>query len=280
MLDDSEINSRVQIAMLLDDGALALALFRKYQDLTKQPFAESRQALDIIARITRENIEKFFLCHLRLPPVDEAGLLELMERCVRPLISPLDLVHPSGLLDLSGGVRPGYPFDSTDDDDASEGVFPSFRRMLRSDRQGEGRSGSFLRPDRMAFEDEARNVILNAPIAPDDITLGPFRESTVDGIDKEFLANGSILTLHERIALRSIVPELLKSTYPGTWGPRAIRSFIVRYELARMLLVKVGVKVPPMELANALAHAYNKAEWVHKPQSFDTVLWGVVSQVS
>jgi hypothetical protein len=74
ILDDPEIHSRLQVMMLIDESAFRHALLIKYRYLTIDREMGAEHIYNS-QRIIRENQEKFFLVHLRLPPLsnDEIG---------------------------------------------------------------------------------------------------------------------------------------------------------------------------------------------------------------
>lgn len=93
ILDDKEVHERLQVCMLIDEAAFVNALMQKYGGLT-----EDHQAGEGLtytpSRIVRENIEKFFLLHVRLPPLSDGEIADVAEQYVRQLRSYSDAAQP------------------------------------------------------------------------------------------------------------------------------------------------------------------------------------------
>jgi KAP family P-loop domain/TIR domain len=91
----------------------------------------------------------------------------------------------------------------------------------------------------------------------------------------------SIITLlpNERDALTEVAATLFAKDRHHEWGPRAVRSFVFRYQLARMLLTGLGhAHVEPQELVRALCAARDTR--VDQQCDFDEHVWRIASQVS
>ncbi len=69
LLDDKEIQKRMQIAMLVEEEAIHTALLMKYEHLRLPVVGTDRFDSKIDDRIVRENIEKIFVSYLRLPEI-------------------------------------------------------------------------------------------------------------------------------------------------------------------------------------------------------------------
>jgi hypothetical protein len=81
LLDDYEIQRRLQVAILVEEAAVHHAIVEKYRYLWYDS-ANSRSN-EIRARVIQENIEKLFLVHLRLEPLNTAEIVEVAERYTR-----------------------------------------------------------------------------------------------------------------------------------------------------------------------------------------------------
>jgi hypothetical protein len=78
LLEDSEIQKRVQILMLVDEEILEHATALKFQALIEDREKQSRLRKEYARDdVVREHIEKLFACHLRLPPLNDAEIGEL-----------------------------------------------------------------------------------------------------------------------------------------------------------------------------------------------------------
>jgi len=84
ILDDPEVHERLQVCMLIDESAFTHALIDKYKQLmNKEHVAEEHQYT--AERIVRENLEKFFLIHLRLSALTDDEIADVTERYVEQL---------------------------------------------------------------------------------------------------------------------------------------------------------------------------------------------------
>jgi len=62
------------------------------------------------------------------------------------------------------------------------------------------------------------------------------------------------------------------------WGPRSIRAFTFRYQLARLILRRVGVAMPkPIDLLTELAKAMKRDR---KEDKYDSEVLKIIHQVS
>ncbi|QDV50468.1 P-loop NTPase fold protein [Gimesia fumaroli] len=84
ILDDPEIHSRLQVLMLIDESAFLQALIKKYKYLTHNLELGQHHTYNT-RRIVRENLEKFFLVHLRLPPLSNEEIVEVTEKYITQL---------------------------------------------------------------------------------------------------------------------------------------------------------------------------------------------------
>ncbi len=81
LLDDDEIQRRLQVAILVEEDAVHHAIAEKYWYLWYD--SENSGSDDIRSRVIQENIEKLFLVHLRLGPLNTAEIVEVAERYTR-----------------------------------------------------------------------------------------------------------------------------------------------------------------------------------------------------
>jgi hypothetical protein len=84
--------------------------------------------------------------------------------------------------------------------------------------------------------------------------------SSVGGEQKQNLSGGTLATISpiEARVLREAARGLVESVLHEEWGPRAVRSLLFRYVLARELLLAVGERIDPALLATALVRAWQK----------------------
>jgi energy-coupling factor transporter ATP-binding protein EcfA2 len=84
LVDDSTVNNRLQVMMLIDESVLNHAIAKRYaamiEDRISHFDANARKAARAAARdeVTMEQNEKLFACHLRLAPLSEADVTEVV----------------------------------------------------------------------------------------------------------------------------------------------------------------------------------------------------------
>jgi hypothetical protein len=81
LLDDNEVQSRLQVAVLVEEQAVHHAIAEKYRYLWQD--SVNVGAEDTRSRVIQENLEKLFLVHLRLGPLNTAEIVEVAERYTR-----------------------------------------------------------------------------------------------------------------------------------------------------------------------------------------------------
>jgi len=84
ILDDEDVHQHLQVCMLIDESAFFHALIDKYDHLLNIEHLD-REHQYSPARIFRENLEKFFLIHLRLSALTDNEIAEVMEGYVQEL---------------------------------------------------------------------------------------------------------------------------------------------------------------------------------------------------
>ncbi len=81
LLDDDEIQRRLQVAVLVEEEAVHHAIAEKYRYLWHD--SANSQSDDVRSRVIQENLEKLFLVHLRLGPLNTAEIVEVADRYTR-----------------------------------------------------------------------------------------------------------------------------------------------------------------------------------------------------
>lgn len=84
ILDDDEVHQRLQICMLIDESAFCHAIIEKYEQLLNDKYLSESHKYSA-DRIIRENLEKFFLLHLRLAALTDQEVSDVMEHYVSEL---------------------------------------------------------------------------------------------------------------------------------------------------------------------------------------------------
>jgi hypothetical protein len=201
LLDDAEMQERVQVLMLADERTFALATAEKFERLIGEraaslerdsPDLEKGEAMSAArSEVIREHREKLFLCHLRLGPLSPKEAGDLGYRFSREALDPRNRGSRPAV-----GARNG---DGTGAGDAGQqrGAAPREGGEASQD-VGTGVSAS------SATRQEPNTTKVQAPMTEDEATL-----------------------LRDRLFA-------LKASRQIT--PRNIRSLILRYQLARNLV--------------------------------------------
>ena len=108
ILDDPEIKSRLQIAILVDDFAFRQALSKKYDLLLSVKDEQTGESNFGVPRLVRENQEKFFLLQLRLPKLQPKDIEPVVtalsdEMVAKPETGTEDVVIPDDALTTEDG---------------------------------------------------------------------------------------------------------------------------------------------------------------------------------
>jgi hypothetical protein len=88
-----------------------------------------------------------------------------------------------------------------------------------------------------------------------------------------------VLTEGEANAIKDTVSDIIIHSGRTRWSPRAINSFLFRYQLARMLLEKHGRTFPVRDIAIAIAAASDR-DASGSPQDVDPTLLQIARQVA
>jgi hypothetical protein len=107
---------------------------------------------------------------------------------------------------------------------------------------------------------------LKAPTQPDEKDA---RQTTSESLTQE-----------EKAAMLAMVKVIRERSGRKSWGPRAVRSFVFRYQLARMLLERMNIKCDPYNLIEALLVAGQVEPNSVEMENIDETLFRVARQVS
>lgn len=221
-IETQGVGERMQVAMLVDETALRLALISKYRGYG----AEAGTG----GQLLEESVEKLFLAYLRLPPLTGDDLTEVADKYFGELrrqqgrkgVASSTLTEPNVPITVRpslAGVAEGATAMATDLDFSGAGK--AVAAVVGGDQ-------------RPAAQIAQAEVKVNSPI---DVFT--------------FSRDEEVVLRHE---LRALV-ELRG----GRVGPRTVRSILFRYQLARLLLERVEQPFGVMELAAALVGAHGKA---------------------
>ncbi|MEL6328346.1 MAG: P-loop NTPase fold protein [Planctomycetota bacterium] len=200
LLEDDAVRERLRVVMLVDEEALEHALKKKYESRLEDRPHRERALVD-------ENIEKYFIAHLRLPELGEDELGEVAEALTGSIVREPESSPP--------------PETSADDDQPTDWLEgsddPPMPPVAKDD----------LEDDRSAREARAAR-----PDEPDARA-----EGGEGGADEP--APETILTRADADAINAASRRL--SAVPYRPGPRSVRGLIARYQLARLILAKLEI---------------------------------------
>lgn len=87
------------------------------------------------------------------------------------------------------------------------------------------------------------------------------------------------LSSDEVTEISSMVNDIIYNTNRERWSPRSVRSFVFRFQLARMLLAKLGKTYSTAEIVRAVATASDR-QLSDAPGGIDELLFRIARQVS
>ncbi|HVU37143.1 MAG TPA: P-loop NTPase fold protein [Opitutales bacterium] len=238
-VEDREISRRVQVAMLVEEDILKSAILEKYRSLRAPGESRPSEGWFSDARLFYENGEKLFNAHLRLPPLGESELLDIVKKIVgreREYATALKRQETQTEIE-----RLNRRIDSGKDWDFWERTSPE-------DPGGReySLSAGEIAADVTQREALKQQLALAQPIPPAPAPVEPA---------VKFEQSEYIFEANEEAALQAAVPLLQKSAAGRSLGPRALRAFIFRYQLARLLLSQLNVPWTPEQLTKELVKA-------------------------
>ncbi len=230
-LDDEAVKKRLKLVFLVEESILRNALLRKYVSALQMP--EDNPAA--VHQLVTDNLEKLFLCWLRLESLRSDELKKIFKGICDSLGPPASQKNVP--VNSGEGERDQSDINSNVGDPSGNDA-----RLL---------SASALKPKAESAK------------TPD-----------AKRTDVEFT-----LSEDEKQAITSLVDDVQFEAGRDSWGPRAARCFVFRYQLARMLLNALDRKFEPHELVSALAVASDR-ERREPNRSVDPFLFQIAKQVS
>jgi len=275
LLEDPDIQKRLQVLMLVDENVLEHATAVKFSSLLadREKQKAARYSLDR-ADVVHEHFEKLFVCHLRLPPLNDEDVNDLAHRYSRmdiASISPIKPARPPS--SPTGTIRAPIKADSTDPKAIGE-----TRSRSEPPLGNSSASMSYAFNDRLLWLSSLlRNQARKALTVPNT--------SSTEGE----AADRTLRFDEEEVAMLSRDLAALMKSGERRRSPRAIRIFLFKYQLCRLLLrLSAGEnelergEVSPQATLDALAEACfdkNRHGKAVKPPG-RTTLAAVVSQVA
>ncbi len=258
LIEDPEISCRVQVVMLVEEDVLRRAILMKYRALMRSGRASGSAPFDDPQYLVAESLEKLFTAHLRLPPLSKPELRELIERFSgrraallkevealeatktsleqRANRQPIDRVAAGRkkVLVQTGMVKGIETYKERDE--------PDFRPATDEERRKDAHAIE-------AFRQKATPMIESM-----DQAVRLIRQFLGDRQDSSPAASEAnparTLEDDEVDAIQAAMEE--SSQIRNHLGPRAVRAFLFRYQLARLLLDKLQVTWNENDLARAL----------------------------
>jgi hypothetical protein len=232
LLEDPEVSRRVQVVMLMEESVLHHAILEKYECLLRKAVPHDPHPYTP-ERIIQENLQKLFIAHLRLPPLSEGELQEIFGKYV-------DQTTLREELKIRKEIDGQYAHLQTLPHTFEAGINLPDERPRRVAKAVPDRS------DPRVVETEKAIDNLNTRLSDPQALKIPEIVRDPSGI---LFGDG------ERRALLDALPILQSGTTGPLLGPRALQSFLFRYQLARVLLKLRGIAVDPAKLASELAEA-------------------------
>ena len=218
ILDDEDVHQHLQVCMLIDESAFFHALIDKYDHLLNIKHLD-REHQYSPARIFRENLEKFFLIHLRLSALTDNEIAEVMEGYVQ---------------ELRGTDKPESHLQQTPVDTEATGSTDT-GQIEPAGESGQTEAEPTLESDSVIEPEEA------------DAILAAVRKHLLSGDEREVI------------------------------GPRSLRCLLLRYQLARNILSKLGKHPEASQLADVVVSIY---AGTMNSTNLQTIVEKVVRQVS
>lgn len=258
LLEDNEISKRVQVAMLVEEDILRQAVHKKY--VTELGLADIKKFDK--DRVVDENLEKLFTTHLRLPSLNEEDfreilrkVLELDEKAYAEILKKINAI--SSVVGTQKTAPPSTKLRATPlSGQPSAEVAPT---------TNVGSAASTAPEPTSMVQQSISKPTIGTP--PESLPSQP-QESTWE--------SGFVFSDDEKEAFIAIIPVLRELNLP--WGPRSIRAFTFRYQLARLILRRLKLPMPrPITLLNALIDAMKRDRTDDK---YDSEVLKIIHQVS
>lgn len=211
LLHDTEIQRRLQVMMLVEEQSVRAALLIKYQHLRLR-LAETAEFDPLIDdRIFRENIEKLFISFLRLPEIPSNDFRELLLKYMHGGDGQVDPGRVAG--DVGKPSSSTFPA-SNSIDFGNDATFPS--GAVNGSEESEAGAAEV----RSEMETSAKTI-----------------QQIADLMGRRNVEEKALkLSADERQLLQNRLEALRASPLRDVrLGPRAVRSYILKYRLARAL---------------------------------------------
>jgi hypothetical protein len=238
LLEKPEVSRRVLVTMLIEEDILKHAIWQKYSHLADEDAGKELGTSFNGDRISRENCEKLFTVHLRLP--------ELQGEEIRAIV---------------------------------DHFAPEKKTNGAGKKEGKKENSSTNTEQGKTNKEQTGAAAAKIDVKAAELYLDANRTNATNQ-----LAYGQIILGHEE---REAIAAELETKRDGRdhiapLGPRAIRAFIFRYQLARLILANLGIKTwRPSVLIAALAESlFERPETPQKRKDLEPEVEVVVRQVT
>ncbi|WP_395733352.1 P-loop NTPase fold protein [Prosthecobacter sp.] len=226
MVEQPEISTRMQVVMLVEEEVLKRAILHKYARVR----STARDATGLKDdRLIRESMEKLFSVHLRLSALSAREADEVLCRYFVSLNAPV--VAPT--------------FNSFDDEPEKKDD------SIETEQEPTESNPSPVAESAVASGAEPKERI------DEDITKDgkEFQREVMRAKPKTEIDDDHSFTMAETFAIRKAVQTLVERRASDVVGPRSLRNFVFRYQLARLFVAELGIKGGKLYLADALVNA-------------------------
>lgn len=240
LTEDPCVSRRIQVAALVDEDIFEHAILTKHRDLQKAHCANRFT----LSRIIRENREKLFTAHLRLPELDPKELINVLDLVIAHDRKPTELakVVTGSQSGTNDNVGSGQQETGNIDSAAVDWARQADRTNTVASRSAQRVSPSL---EEITFERTAKgdaskrreSVLAQEKSTTPATPLATDLETTASLLQVNFR-----FSKDEEDSLSAAVETLGRLKLSGPWGPRSVRSFVFRYQLARLLTTRLGVK--------------------------------------
>jgi hypothetical protein len=222
-LDNVQISRRLQVVMLVDQRFLGNALLKRAREngLLLSPKSQASR------RYVREQREKFFVAELGLPLISPESLSEMIDKHLHQ--GEPELPDPQ--------VTPSVATSPSQVDSKASGYTYSEERQpdIKKNQESETESRTPTNPGTVSDPPLSQPKENTATESPQTTSNTPTQDAAPIGFSTETIQLVRF-SKAERDHLLKAIPEFHQSEAT----PRQIRASVVRYQLARMLLLHLG----------------------------------------
>jgi hypothetical protein len=286
LLENPKISERVQVAMLIEEDILTHAILKEYGELKglTKVFRFSPE------RLVRENREKLFNAHLRLPPLSEKDILEILDKLTGRERIKVESQRFQSISTEEKAVESNVKRTEQELKERGTKIVlnPGMPAPIGPRTERDSKRHIPLTPEEEALRQSKLKEQLqeqNAALAKAraerealEKKLGVSAAQQTD-TDANSRASNFVFEEEEERLLKASIPRLRKASNDQPLGPRSIRAFVFRYQLARLILNRLRVPWTPEQLIEDLVCSATGQDYSVKSDISDEVR-RVVEQVS